>query len=868
MKGVEQMMKSFSLNLRFMVFAAFAVLLSGCLPDRDQLSAVSDENFKKAQKEQYSRTLINAAVLSQSLLTERFQTAVQTGNPLDLTGFEGEVAAALQGTGSGVVQTTFCAGSGHHLTWFNSQDGSGNAVLKGLGSTRKTGLTQTLRRQISAEMLGVYDADTGSVVLSNNDGSVSMAGCPGMPPGSMPDGAPVIVFSDISMPNEIEAVQSYAYYAEACPESDLFTGERVMRRERLYPDGGPIAGTEELYANNCQPVRLKYDGIDDATRNAYEELNASGLDFSTVAGMDLGEFGSMECRNVDLKKHDLSDLPDLSELTPDRVPADLPDLSDRARQAVLAQTCIDSGSNDNLAGTEFEADGENEQYLTLGCAGTVPEFTDGRVGVCSIPPKNGTITHGEWAGTFTLRRDIEHHDEGVNTGGIGGGDLAQNQDVYQNWIGQSINCSRDETLRAQCPEFERFDLLISSPEYVNTSGAGDHDGLVRNGGGPFEWKRNNRLTRFQPESLEIDDPVFMEDDALTSTDPMHGWDYQNAGGADDCSWTEHRSFGYEISGESPENDCPTDYVTEPVRVDVGGQVTDLPELSGQRGYQTRGIARPRPDGGFNLAAWGTEEDLICHQWRVRQVGCPSGFNGIYWQRKGKTYTQTTPSQATGSYTETGWADHMPSKNKDCWKWVDISPRGKSCTGIGYDGGTRYFPRQQQENFDGTKRPGTIRDKPGGSWDNDNCYNVVTGTRTKSCSGTYDRGGPYVETFRYRDYVGQPNGPKTVTDSTHDDECYRVEADCAGWYGQPRGDYPSGGPTNKNIIGNYSRAQCINLVEDWLSNNVGGGNNYIIVNHGNSSNCDIIQGERATVPRPPSDCDQCREADCTTKRIDP
>lgn len=475
-------MNSFQQSFLRCLAIVSVVLVSACLPDDESVRERKLANFASTQAAAYAASLSSFSVSSQN----SFAALMAEG-----TVSQGVVNRSTDET----MASGYCILPGtvpNHLlvTWYDTSNDSGDFSIKGLGVGTGAIIVQELAQRSLPETIGYFDGNQIKLRGPRENGDTTLA----LPCAlDIPDGAPVVIVENMMGPST-ETVQgeTYEYQTLACAGADDI-GMRTQRRTvTTNADGSVSRGVWENYDTTCdgQISTRNIEIVTGASTNLIGALAGSpGRLRSALEGLQ-----NVDCRSVIIRAREEGET-----------------------QEELEQKIADSCNTEGLEIVKYTGPDmsretgaiESTERAEVACGGE-PAGTRGMTVLYKGTNYPGTQRYAEWSGSAVYMRHVY---EAETT--EGGTTEKTKTGVRGGWVGDTLACTRPETITIACsqifPQFNDTNLYIP----VTTGGV--------------VLGRTNRIDGWQ-------DPVeLIPNSPLGNND---GWTRQSVG----CAWDEVRVF--------------------------------------------------------------------------------------------------------------------------------------------------------------------------------------------------------------------------------------------------------------------------------------------------------------------------------------
>ncbi len=408
--------------LSLMVLGA-TLALSACLPDSTDPVKNNPNAAGRVTGEYYANSLANVAVqVQQAIITSPTWFTATTGGVLNLASM-----GINTDTMGAPMRTMICpTGSGsqvRQISWIDGRDTAGRFNVRGMGTDSAT-IVGFLRDRTSGDLIGTYR--NGGIAMLKDGATATPTALPASCSGSaIPVGAPVIVFT-IDRPAAPTTEMARIEY-RTVPCTNNKRGTMVQQRKVTYrPDGtwdpaNPNAGWGG--ESGSESVGACVDDIVIATSGYDLQEGAGTANLNNFAATSLrrilNEQLQMDCTKVDVKKSKNAE---------------------EARKKNI-DTCSLNARSTGQEGTKDRNEDNQTDTRRLECAGA--DITMRIRFKNLLDDKLGRSTITWYDGHATLVRVVDNSSVTNDTGTDGVG-------KRKVWIGETINCSGDETHRVAC----------------------------------------------------------------------------------------------------------------------------------------------------------------------------------------------------------------------------------------------------------------------------------------------------------------------------------------------------------------------------------------------------------------------------------
>ncbi len=472
----------------WMIFLlALAMVLGGCLPDESSVRERQLAEFAATQAASYAASLSSFAVQSQG----NFAASLAVGLP----------PPGLQGySDNNTMAYGFCTLSGdvaNHIivSWLASEDNQGNFSIKGLGTGTGASIVHELARRAPPDSIGYYSSGDIRLRGPRRDGETVLT-LPGGCNLPIPEGAPVILAENMAVNNaQLAQGDNYEYQTVSCDDANDI-GARTQRRSVTTEANGSVTrGAWEDYDTTCngQVSVRSVEITGGTTSNLIGALSGAPGKLQSA----LSSLQGVDCVSVNMTTSEEDENGNVIE-TDETI----------ANSCDTDEVGLVRYTGPSLA--EQTTDIESTERADVQCGGEPAGSRMASV-VYSGRSLPGTMTYGTWDGLAVYMRHV--YQANVDASDTNADD--RRTGVRGQWVGDTLNCTRPESLNIACTE--------AYPAYGDTSIYTPVDT------GGLTLGRTNRIDGWQ-------DAV-----ALTPNPPLganDGWTRS----AVDCSWDEIRIF--------------------------------------------------------------------------------------------------------------------------------------------------------------------------------------------------------------------------------------------------------------------------------------------------------------------------------------
>ena len=398
------------------------IFVAGCLPEENKTntsSAAGDVTTAQAKMDYVAQSMSSYALRSQYELAknDKWRTGTYPEGKISMSGVD-------MGGAADIAISAFCrdsASRGFHLTWSKDNSAGGQMMT-------------ALSRRVASDSLGMVK-EGGKIATQAGKEILLSAACKTSISSSMKSGAPVIVMA-LSMPSNTDmAGQTKVLFETVACDGVREKGYKMVKVVTKYDAAGKVmAGYPQRSAEGSSCVETSIANADTKLNESSILSNAGGFGSGGIADLlkdNLGNSSKIACANAKqeiVTGYDSKGRPITKTIE-------------------VANSCNSTQVETDKIKTMGDADAGGDGW----------EPND-EVGVC----QGGTGSNGytlfdtpglwswtNWDGLYTSKR---WNDYVTVTSQRGDEQVTETQIVRGPWVGDTIDCRRDEKFKANCAD--------------------------------------------------------------------------------------------------------------------------------------------------------------------------------------------------------------------------------------------------------------------------------------------------------------------------------------------------------------------------------------------------------------------------------